>query len=276
MVDATIHTLIPDIYSLLKRQDTPIRVDVTFKPPEVRGTLRLSGMGPKCPRALWYSVHRPELADPLPPWVIIKYNYGHVLEEYALQLAKAAGHSVRGEQDELVVDGIRGHRDAVIDGCVVDVKSCSSIQFAKYKDGSIREADSFGYLDQLDGYLVGSRDDNLVTDKEHGYILAIDKTLGHCCLYEHHVRESSIRQRIADYKRIVASSTPPACLCGTQPEGKSGNIRLDVRASYSPYKYCCKPDLRTFLYADGPRYLTHVARRPDVPEIDRSGKIIYN
>lgn len=276
-----IRDLIPDIYSLLKRQDTPIRVDVEFKPPEVRGTLRLSGMGPKCPRALWYSVHHPELAEPLPPWVIIKYNYGHVLEAYALQLAKSAGHRVEGEQDELVVDGIRGHRDAVIDGCVVDVKSCSSIQFAKYKDGSISKADSFGYLDQLDGYLVGSRDDDLVTDKQHGYILAIDKTLGHCCLYEHRVRPEHIRSRIKSYKEIVGLPEPPGCTCGTETDGESGNIKLDVKASYSSFKFVCFPKLRTVLYAKGPVFFTKIVKYPKnkgipLPELDQNGKIIYN
>jgi len=42
---------------------------------------------------------------------------------------------------------ILGHRDCVIDGCVVDVKSTSSIGFKKFRDGSIKHSDSFGYLD---------------------------------------------------------------------------------------------------------------------------------
>ena len=287
---ASIHTLIADIYAFQSQSKggySPEEARLVFEGTESRlvkkssanrreGTLRLSGLGPKCPRALWYEINHPEQAEPLPPWAIIKYSYGHILETLVLGWARAAGHLVQGEQDELVVDGIRGHRDAVIDGCVVDVKSCSSIQFAKYKDKSIRENDSFGYLDQLDGYLVGSANDDLVTDKEHGYILAIDKTLGHMCLYEHTVRENSIRERIKHYREIVERSSPPTCNCGTVTDGKSGNIKLDIKASYSPYKYSCFPNLRTFLYADGPRYLTHVARLPDVQEVDRSGKFLYN
>lgn len=271
-----INTLIPDIYSLLSK-GVEIKISDTFNiRNEERGTLRLSKMGPQCPCALWHSVHHPELAEPLPPWAIFKYQYGHVLERMVLALAKEAGHSVEGEQDELVVDGIKGHRDCVIDGCIVDIKSASSRSFQKFKDGSIREDDSFGYLDQLDGYLVGSLSDPLVTTKDKAYLLAIDKQLGHMCLYEHTIREQSIRDRITSFRRIVSLSTAPPCTCEVVADGKSGNLRLGTKASYNAYKYCCNPNLRTFLYSDGPRYLTHVVRKPDVPEINRDGQIIHS
>lgn len=271
-----INTLVIDIYDYIKREGVP-DLDIKIprqekKPPR----LRLSAMGPRCPCALWHSIHHPELAEPLPPWAEIKYCYGHVLEALAITLAKAAGHEVTGEQDELLVDGIKGHRDCVIDGCVVDVKSASSLSFNKFKDGSLKDNDSFGYLDQLDGYLVGSLDDPLVTVKDRAYILAIDKTLGHMCLYEHHIRVESIRKRIADYKAIVGRAEPPPCECKSVPDGKSGNLKLDMRSSYSPYKFCCKPSVRTFVYASGPVYLTHVARKPDVREIDKYGKTVYH
>jgi len=231
-------------------------------------------MGPKCPKALWHSFYTPGEAEPLPPWAEIKYSYGHIVEAWTIALAKAAGHHVCGEQDELRVDGIVGHRDCVIDGCLVDVKSSSSYGMAKFKDGSIREDDAFGYLDQLDGYLIGSLDDPLVQVKDRGYLLVVDKQLGHMVLYEHKLdlsREQRLRDRISYYRKIIASDVPPACECGTIPEGKSGNIRLDVKASYSPYKYACFPGLRTFLYERGPVYLTNVVRKPDVIELDRYG-----
>jgi hypothetical protein len=285
-----INTLIPDIYQLIKRKDgwfnetiaqefssevgTRLRDHLGAK--ETTPRLRLSQMGPRCPKALWHSIHTPELAEPLPPWAEIKYAYGHILEALAIALAKAAGHTVTGEQDEVIVDGILGHRDCVIDGCVVDVKSTSSYGFNKFKDKSLAQSDSFGYLDQLDGYLVGSSADPLVTVKDKGYLLAIDKTLGHMVLYEHSVREDQIRERIRSYKEIVQRDAPPSCTCGTVSQGKSGNIRLDTIASYSAYKWCCFPRLRVFLYSDGPVYLTHVAKKPDVIEIDRNGKVVYN
>jgi hypothetical protein len=246
-----------------------------FAPRDAKPTLRLSRMGPQCPCALWHSIHHPELAEELPPWAEFKYSFGHIIEAQAIMLAKAAQHEVTGEQDELVVDGITGHRDCVIDGCVVDVKSTSSMGFKKFKDGSIGQSDTFGYLEQLDGYLVGSANDPLVRTKDRAYLLAIDKQLGHMCLYEHRIREALIRERIKEYKQIIDADRPPTCLCKTVPDGKSGNIRLDLKASYSPFKHSCFPTLRTFLYATGPVYLTKVIRRPDVIEVDRYGKVIY-
>jgi hypothetical protein len=233
-------------------------------------------MGPKCPCALWHSIHTPLAAEPLPPWARIKYTYGHILESLVIAMAKAAGHEVTGEQDAVSVDGIVGHRDCVIDGCIVDVKSTTSRGFLKFKDGSIASDDAFGYLDQLDGYLVGSLDDPLVRDKHRAYLLVIDKQLGHMCLHEHTAREESIRKRIRDYRDVVALDRAPPCTCEEVPEGKSGNFRLGTRASYNAFKYCCHPQLRTFLYSSGPVYLTRVVRKPDVIEIDRYGKIVYN
>lgn len=232
-------------------------------------------MGPKCPRALWNSINRPDEAERLPPWAEFKYAYGHVIEAMAIGLARAANHNVEGEQDELCVDGIIGHRDCVIDGCVVDVKSSSSLGFAKFKDGSLATSDNFGYLDQLDGYLVGSNQDPLVKVKDKGYILAIDKTLGHMVLYEHVCRPERIRARIDSYKRIVQATQPPPCECKTRTVGSSGNIGLDVAASYSLQKWTCFPTLRCFLYASGPVYLTVVKRKPDVQEVNRYGETIY-
>ncbi len=243
--------------------------------------LRLSRMGDQCPRALWYSIHSPELAEPLPPWATFKYTYGHIIEALALTLAKAAGHRVEGEQDELVVDGIKGHRDAVIDGCLVDVKSATSFKVAESRKGSLEKNDSFGYLDQLDGYVLGSANDPLVTVKNKGYLWFIDKTLGHMHVYEHTARPERFLHRVNEYKIIVERDSAPACTCGTRARGTSGNIELDVRASYSPFKHSCFPHLRTFLYADGPVYLSRVSETPKhhgVPltEIDRQGRIVYH
>lgn len=287
----TIDTLIPDIHRVLEVRDGTFSgetVDVLSSSISSRllhqlgqgsegrrPTLRLSSMGPKCPCALWYSIHKPKLAEPLPPWAQSKFAFGHILEAFGIALCKAAGHTVTGEQDELWVDGVAGHRDAVVDGCIVDFKSCSSRMFDKFKSKSIAHDDPFGYLDQVDGYLVGSLNDSLVTVKDRGYIFAIDKTLGHMVIYEHKIRERSIRDRIATSKSIVALDQPPPCECGTVAEGRSGNLRLDVKASYSPYKFCCNPTLRTFLYSGGPVYLTKVMRKPDVREIDKDGNTVH-
>lgn len=281
-----INTLVPDIYKLVEAkdgwfntetvrefgEDISLRLHSQLSAPARKPGLRLSQMGQRCPCALWHSVHHPELAEPLPPWAEVKFAFGHIIEALAIGLAKASGHRVEGEQDELVLDGIKGHRDCVIDGCLVDVKSSSTRGFQKFKDRTLQQNDSFGYLDQLDGYLCASMDDPLVRVKDKAYILAIDKTLGHMVLYVHELREERIKRTIANYKAIVAGHTAPSCTCGTVAEGKSGNIKLDMQASYSAYKHCCFPQLRTFIYSSGPIYLTHVARTPDVPEIYRSSQ----
>jgi hypothetical protein len=288
-----IRRLIPDIYKLLEKpggwwdehcsryfaEDLSRRLASHFTD-EKANTLRLSRLGPCCPRALWASIHAPGEAEPILPWVKNKLAFGHYIESQTLAQARASGHLVVGEQDDLYVDGILGHRDAVIDGCVVDVKSTTSIGFKKFKDKSFGQNDGFGYLDQLDAYVVGSREDPLVTVKDRGYILAVDKQLGHMVLYEHFIREDHIHQRISKYKQIVALGSPPPCECGTEALGEGGNVGLDTRASYSAFKYYCFPQLRTFLYSKGPVHLVHVEKRPmnkngPIPEVNRYGQLVF-
>lgn len=291
----SIHNLIPDIEKLVGRSDgwfteeiaRELGVEIAYRMrgslnrEEQRPKLRLSQMGSRCPKALWHSLHTPELAEPLPPSAKIKYTYGHTIEAMAIALAKEAGHDVQGEQDELEVLGVKGHRDCVIDGCIVDVKSCSSNMFNKFKDGSLEMDDPFGYLDQLDGYLVGSADDDLVTSKTVAYDWAIDKTLGNMVLHEHHLRHDHILERVASYKRIAALDVPPPCACEEVSDGESGNYILGVNAKYSPFKYTCNPHLRCFIYSGGPRWFTRLVKKPTwkgqpLIEVDRFGNRVYN
>lgn len=283
--------LIPDIYRLVGRKDgwftdelardlgleIARRMQVSLGEERGAPSLRLSQMGPRCPKELWGMLHAPSEAEPLPAPAIIKYTYGHTLEAMVVALAKAAGHEVTGEQDELTVLGVKGHRDCIIDGVLVDVKSSAGYYFKKFKDRSIQVSDTFGYLDQLDGYLVGSAEDDLVRVKDRAYLLAIDKHLGNMVLYEHHLRRDHILARVENYKAIAALSEPPACACKEVEDGASGNLILDVKGSYSAFKYFCKPNLRTFIYHDGPRYFTRVNRRPEarIIEVDRFGRRVY-
>jgi hypothetical protein len=243
--------------------------------------LRLSQMGECCPRSLWASIHSPSSQEPLPAEARIKFTYGHLIESLAIAMAKAAGHEVTGEQDEVSLLGVKGHRDCIIDGAIVDVKSCNSLSFQKVQAGKLQE-DYFlrKYLDQLDGYAVASVNDSLVRIKDKAYIWFIDKVLGKMYLYEHRIRRDSIIERITQYQSIVSLEEAPACTCKTVPHGESGNYKLDTPASYNPYKYFCFPRLRCFLYAKGPDrgpvYLTKVVRIPDVPEVDRQGRVIIN
>ena len=49
--------------------------------------LRMSSLG-KPARQLWYEFYRPDLREHLPPYVKIKFLYGHILEELLLLLAR--------------------------------------------------------------------------------------------------------------------------------------------------------------------------------------------
>lgn len=241
----------------------------------------MSQLGDRCPKALWYSIHEPWREEPLPPWVRFKFAYGHIVEALAIACAKAAGHEVTGEQNALTLSEVHGHRDCVIDGCVVDVKSSSSLGMDKFKPGVLATQDSFGYLHQLDAYVVSSLEDPLVRVKDKGYIWGISREMGHMEVYEHVVRPDAILQRIEDYKRIVERDAPPPCECGTRADGESGNIILDMRASYSSFRFSCNPHLRCFVFAKGPRYYTKLVKRPThhgqpIKEIDKDGKIVYH
>lgn len=286
----SIYTLIPDIYAQLDMRGgwfsaamgTELGNEVSYRIQDqfqdrVRRGLRLSETGKyNCPCALWHAVNLPELAEPIQPWVRNKFCYGHLIEAWAIALAKAAGHTVTGEQDALFVDGITGHRDCVIDGCVVDVKSANSRTFAKFKSQAIAQDDGFGWLDQLDGYLVGSAGDDLVIEKKKAYLFVIDKELGHMVLYEHVARPERVYERIRRAKQIISSKIAPACTCGTS-EGSFGNSELNKVSKYNPYKWECFPKLRAFLYADGMHYITKVEKRPaaHIHEMDKAGNILH-
>lgn len=288
LLPKSINTLIRDIYDVLKRDGRSVedhfsqnivgeintRLVERFGPRDERATLRLSKMGENCPRSVWASVHSPSLQEKPTGQALFKFTYGDVIEGLVVGLAKSAGHEVTGEQDAVYLDGIKGHRDCVIDGAVVDVKSANSLSFQKVKAGLV-STDIFlrDYLDQLDGYVVGAidADDPLVRIRDRAYLLFVDKVLGHMHLYEHRIRPDHIRQRVAYYKSIVASEEAPACTCKTVPDRDSGGFRLDTKASYNPFKYACFPDLRTVIRSGKPVNLTGVTRPLRDPEVDRNG-----
>jgi hypothetical protein len=293
----SINTLIPDIYQLLKEKDDgwftaelsrrlsddlTSRLQSQLSPRKSRPTLRMSGLGKRCPKALWYSIHHPELGEALPPWAEVKFAFGAIIEGLTLTLVRACGHSVEGEQDELRFEDIVGHRDAVIDGVTADVKSASSLSFQKFKTHDYGLVDSFGYLEQLDAYTLAAASDPLVLSKDKGVILAVDKQLGHMHLYEHHItgdRAEMLKARIARYKNIVGSPEPPACDCKTEVQD-NGNIKLHWTAGYNAFKWECHPNLRAFKYSGGLEFFTKVVKRPfnkygPLPEIGRNGQTIY-
>lgn len=283
----SIDTLVNDIYGLftngngwspdpenVKSFGLRLGEHVANRASEDRGapTLRLSNLGVP-DRKLWFTVNAAEKAEPLPPEARIKFLFGDVLEELLLFLAKEAGHDVRGQQDTISVNGIVGHRDAIIDGRVVDCKSASSYSFRKFESNGLRSDDPFGYLNQLGGYLAGSSD---ATERDVASFLVIDKTLGKITL-DTYPKDDTDYDKLVDHKRNVLSlpEPPPEKCYPAEPEGKSGNQKLGVGCSYCPFKHDCWPGLRTFLYASGPVFLTNVKKEPKVTEVTRNGDVVH-
>lgn len=228
----------------------------------VRDPLRFSSLG-KTDRQIWHMAHGTEQEE-LSSKTFFKFLYGDVIEQLVLFLVKEAGHTVEREQEEVEVDGVKGHIDAIVDGVVVDVKSASPFSFKKFKDQTVFEDDPFGYIPQISGYA------NVLTPGESSAFLAFDKVHGDLCVM--HV-PASISQhyrpedRIAHLKDVISSPVPPNLCHADVKDGESGNRKLGTECSYCPFKRSCFPDLRTFIYSSGPRYLTRVERVPNVPEV---------
>ena len=235
--------------------------------PNKDGSLRMSNMGTKCLRKLWYTCNLDASeAIPFTPATRFKFIYGDLLEELVLYLAAEAGHSVTGMQDELEINGVKGHRDAVIDGVVVDVKSASTYSFRNFVNHLTAENDKFGYITQLQQYLWASQDDPLVTDKDRAAFLVVDKTLGHLCLDIHGRDGVDYGKYVDDTKAVVNLPGVPKRGFEDKPEGKSGNRALCTECSYCDWRLKCWPGVRTFIYSNGPKYLTQVVKEPNVPE----------
>lgn len=277
----SITTLPRDIYNLLEKGDDVSDEALDKFASNVRelmkrrlskdksreGTLRMSNIGTPCDRKLWYTVNQPESAEPLDGKTLHKFLYGDLVEEMELFLAEASGHTVTGRQERMEVNGVVGHRDAVIDGVVVDVKSASSRGMEKFKKHTLENDDPFGYLDQLGLYLEASRDDPSVVVKGEAAFIAIDKEMGEIVVDKYKRRDIDYHELIQEKKDMVASELPPNRRYFPVPDGTSGNYKIGVECSYCPFKKTCWPGLRTFLYSNGPRFLTQVKRTPDVQEV---------
>lgn len=241
------------------------------KPQEPRGYLSLSALGTTCERKLWYKINKTNSGEVLPAEALLKFFYGDMIEELVLTLAAVSGHKVSGMQTRMDVHGIKGHRDAVIDGMTVDVKSASPHAFKKFKEGNLREDDPFGYISQLSSYVYAGKDDPEVTNKTHGGFLVIDKVNGHICLdiYDFTKEMETKEQEVTHLKKMVAETEPPER--GFEPVPQStknpeGNKKLPTACSYCDFKKECYPGLRKFIYSDKPVFLTEIVKKPMVPE----------
>jgi len=285
-------TLIKDIYQMIDTKEISDSVDVDKIIDDFgenvkkilknnitehefdRRKLRMSNIG-KQDRQLWYSYNGYK-GEELMPHTRIKFLYGHLIEEMVLALAKLSGHQVTDEQKRAEVDGIKGSMDCKIDGVLTDVKSSSPYGFKKFKDGSLINDDPFGYVDQIKGYAHSEGETDV------GW-LVMDKTNGHLTYLKYDMADESqwywtklnffsIADRIKHIKKAVKSETPPKRCYEPVADGKSGNMKLGVGCSYCAYKHeCWGDDLRTFIYANGPRFLVKTVNTPNVIEVDKDG-----
>lgn len=271
-----LHTLRDDIYQLLSSgagrftqeninefsTDLGRRLGDRLQERQTRTNLRLSNIGKKCARQLWYGVNKPEYAEPLPPYARLKFLFGDIIEALVLFLARVAGHEVKDEQREVDLHGVRGHIDGLIDGTLVDVKSASTYSMSKFRDGINSDNDAFGYLGQLGSYAAG-------LGREDGAFIAVDKTLGHIVV-DHHTfdPDKDWKSVVEERQAMLAKEEPPKRAFNDEPEGKSGNRKLGIECSYCEFKAKCWPGLRTFIYQGRqPTHLTHVVREPRVDEV---------
>lgn len=229
--------------------------------------LRFSNIGQPA-RKLWYRVHGVE-GEELDGKVMMKFMYGHLIEELALTLAQIAGHKVTHQQAEVTLDGeVKGHMDAMIDGVVVDVKSASPFGFRKFKEGTLPRDDTFGYISQVTAYETASGTSNA------GF-LAIDKVSGDVCFYQPPEEDKPNAHTVLLNALALYDMEEPPERCYEPEVDKLGNLKLGVGCSYCAYKYPCWSEanggegIRTFLYSRSPVHLVEVNRKPNVMEAYR-------
>jgi len=227
--------------------------------------IRMSNIG-KPARQLYYNKKYPRNATPDAP-TLIKFLYGHLLEEVLIFLVKLSGHDVTDQQKKVIVNGVTGHLDCKIDGEVIDIKTASGFAFRKFKNGTLREDDPFGYLSQLAGYEHAEGTDN-------GGFLVINKESGELTLYQpEELDKPNIKTLINKILNIFKLDTLPDKCYDPIPAGTKGNMKLPRGCVYCSHKIGCHSDtndgkgLRLFKYAKGIEYLTQVKQQPKVEEI---------
>ena len=281
----TLDTLVQDIYEVIEVLNDDEEIDIPEDMYEQFGRdmedalrhwatpverpkngLRMSNIGRPL-RRLWYDLNTEQEKEQIDAPTFIKFLYGHLLEVLLLFFVRLAGHIVESEQKEVTVSGIKGHMDSVIDGEVIDVKTASGYAFKKFKDGTLAQNDSFGYLSQLAGYEKAEKTNN-------GGFLVMNKETGELTVFiPDDLEKPNITHRIKEVKQAVNRKTPPEYCYPPIPDGVSGNMKLPRDCTWCPHKFECHKDandgqgLRTFNYAKGRVYLTQVEKLPNVQEL---------
>ena len=279
-------TLIGDIYSVFssdlgkdKIKDLSnnlaelIQSRLSKQTSHAKGKLRMSSLGMGCKTKLWYSINEPADEGDMHGKDLLKFMYGDIIEEFVLWAAELTGHTVTGRQGELVgPEGIKGHRDCLIDGVTVDVKTASPFAFEKFRKGGqllLPGNDPFGYISQMSSYLEAAKDDPNVVEKTKGVFLVVHKVTGEMVLDEYDLTEqvNNKAKEVKDCVDLVAGPKPDFRI-DPVPQKKGGdNLKLAMMCEYCYKKHSCWPELRTFQYSNGPAYLVKVVATPRVQEV---------
>ncbi len=301
----TFDTLVEDIYSLMKTKNTAKWVDTEaeidkfgeamkdlmrkeFMPGEgkwaSRSGLRLSSIG-KPDLIQWFTSRR-YTGEKIQPNVLIKFMYGHLIEEMLLLFTRLSGHTVTDEQKECKVGGVTGHMDCKIDGLTVDVKSTTKFGILKFRDGNMAEKDDFGYVDQLKAYAHSEGERKfgwLAMDRDSGNLATLVYDLDDEDHPMHKFYSGDIEERIEHVKKSLESEDRPSLCASPEEDGKSGNLKLSTICSYCKFKLHCWPNVRGFYTGSGPKFLTTVVKVPrnrkgiPCPEINlKKGEVNYD
>lgn len=279
-------TLVQDTYRVLEEGKASVdslklseMISKRLSETKAGPALRMSNAGEKCVRKLWYRTNSPEKAEPLPGFTRLKFLIGDVHGLVIPQLAEQAGHKVEGLEEEVEFAGVKGHIDAIIDGTLVDVKSANSRSMEKFRKHQLEQDDPFGYLDQIGLYAEALRGDKRLNPSVRSDLstdvafIAADKELGHIVVDRYTIKPKPWTDIIRRIREALEKKEAPARFYSDEAEGASGNRDLCLQCRYCEYRQTCWADanggkgLRGFLYSSGIKWLTRVARTPDVKEI---------
>lgn len=162
--------------------------------PEEEFSIRMSSVGrPLCQQQMEASGAEREPGEYNIP---MKFLLGDLIEAAAMAIMKAAGVNIQSEQEVVSLDiggtTIKGTLDAVVDGKLYDIKSCSPYAFSS-KFGSatgwqkLQEDDPFGYVNQ--GYLYAE-----AKQLPFGGWIAINKATGEWAVLEPPIADRSYRK----------------------------------------------------------------------------------
>jgi hypothetical protein len=217
--------------------------------------IRMSKLGTP-DRKLWFDHNSPEPDGEVSN--ALKFLYGDIVEQLVLFLVKEAGHTVEEEQGKVEIDGVKGSKDAKIDGVTIDIKSASSFAFRKFATGSLFQDDPFGYVAQLSAYSDGKSSAFIAVNKENGQIAILDLEP---------IDMIEPKTRIARCKEVIVLPEPPKEKCYPEEAKPNGNKQLSSNCKYCVHKFKCWDNLRVFKYASSLEYLTEVVKTPLVQEI---------